>query len=113
MIQTLTSDENSSSLYHRHSKMKVSPSDANSWKLCALTCLALVFLSLIPQLHLWLVRGKDWNGAYVTIQGDEPLYSAYVNALIDGRPRRNAPFAGMDHTPLTPISESTFSIQFV
>jgi hypothetical protein len=72
-----------------------------------------VLLSLIPQLHLWLVRGRDWNGAYVSLQGDEPLYSAYVNSLIDGRARRNDPYAAKDNSPQSPIPESTFSIQFV
>jgi hypothetical protein len=73
----------------------------------------MLVLSLIPQIHLWLVRGREWNGAYVTLQGDEPLYSAYINALIDGRDRRNAPFTARDHTVSSPLGESTFSIQFI
>jgi len=73
----------------------------------------MTFLSLIPQLHLWLVRGRDWNGAYVSLQGDEPFYSAYINSLIDGRARRNDPYAARDNTPQSPIPESTFSIQFL
>jgi len=44
------------------------------WKWCALTSLALVLLSLLPQIHLWIVRGRDWNGAYVSSQGDELIY---------------------------------------
>lgn len=59
------------------------------------------------------MRGSDWNGAYATLQGDEFLYSAYVNALIDGRARRNDPFAGQDSTPQKPLPESSFSVQFV
>jgi hypothetical protein len=86
---------------------------ATQWKWCALTCLAMVLLSLIPQLHLWLVRGQDWNGAYVSLQGDEPFYSAYINTLIDGRARRNDPYAGKDNSALSPLPESTFSIQFI
>ncbi len=73
----------------------------------------MTLLSLIPQIHLWFVRGKDWNGAYVSLQGDESFYSAYVNTLIDGRARRNDPYAARDNTPESPIPESTFSIQFV
>jgi hypothetical protein len=73
----------------------------------------MVLLSLIPQLHLWLVRGRDWNGAYVSLQGDEPLYSAYINSLIDGRARRNDPYAAKDNSPASPVPESTFSIQFL
>jgi hypothetical protein len=73
----------------------------------------MVLLSLIPQIHLWIVRGREWNGAYVVTQGDEPLYSAYINALTDGRPRKNDPFGGQDSTLQAPLPESTFSIQFV
>ena len=73
----------------------------------------MVLLSLIPQIHLWLVRGREWNGAYVSSQTDEPLYSAYVNALIDGRARKNDPFGGTDDSADRPLPESIFSIQFV
>jgi hypothetical protein len=73
----------------------------------------MMFLSLIPQIHLWLVRGRDWNGTYATLQGDEFLYSAYVNALIEGRPRRNDPFAGRVSTAQVTLPESSFSIQFI
>src|SRR6266536_3018691 len=93
--------------------MSTIPRDAATWKWRALTCLAMLVLSLIPQLHLWLVRGRDWNGAYVSPQGDEPLYSAYVNALIDGRTRKNDPYAAKDSTLASPLPESTFSIQFI
>src|SRR5882672_1283273 len=79
----------------------------------ALMAAAVVLLSMMPQIYFWFVRGKDWNGAYATLQGDEFLYSAYINALIDGRPRRNDPFAGRDSTPESPLPESTFSIQFI
>jgi hypothetical protein len=84
-----------------------------NWKWFILPSLAMVLLSLAPQIHLWMVRGRDWNGAYVSPQGDEPLYSAYVNALIDGRARKNDPFGGKDSTASAPLSESIFSIQFV
>jgi len=67
----------------------------------------------MPQIHFWLVRGSQWHGAFATLQGDEFLYSAYLNALIDGRPRRNDPFAGRDSTSESPLPESTFSIQFI
>jgi hypothetical protein len=92
--------------------MRTSPSSA-PWKLGALTCLAMVLLSLIPQIHLWIVRGRDSNGAYVSPHVDEPLYSAYINALIDGRTRRNDPFGARDNSPSAPLPESGFSIQFV
>jgi hypothetical protein len=91
--------------------MNTSSSGEIKWGVLAAT--AMVLVSLIPQIHLWCVRGTDWNGTYAPIQGDEYLYSAYVNALIDGRPRLNDPFAGRDSTPESPLPESTFSIQFI
>src|SRR6185369_15664229 len=93
--------------------MNTSTTHNAGWKLCALTCLAMTFLSLIPQIHLWFVRGREWNGAYVSLKGDEPFYSAYINSLIDGRARRNDPYAAKDNSPQSPIPESTFSIQFL
>ena len=46
-------------------------------------------------------------------KGDEAAYMAYANALINGRPRKNDPFLGVDSTPATPLGESFYSIQFV
>ena len=83
------------------------------WKWCALASLAIVILSLYPQIHFWVVRGSQWNGAFSVVQGDELLYAAYVNALIDSRPRRTDPPAGKDDHPQAPVPESLFSIQFV
>src|SRR5262249_34099716 len=82
-------------------------------KLAAFASLAMVLLSLIPQIHLWIVRGRESNGAYVTIQGDEPLYAAYINSLLHERTRRNDSYGGKDDTPAAPLPESTFSIQFI
>jgi hypothetical protein len=93
--------------------MTTLPRDTARWKWCAITCLAMMLLSLVPQLHLWIVRGRDWNGAYVGPYGDELLYAAYVNALIDGRTRKNDPFGGKDNSASAPLPESIFSIQFV
>jgi hypothetical protein len=93
--------------------MSTSLSYLAGWKLCALTCLAMVLLSLLPQIHLWIVRGREWNGAYVSPQGDELLYSAYINALIEGRTRRNDPFGARDSSLSAPLPESIFSIQSV
>lgn len=93
--------------------MSLSPSHLSKWKWGALASLAMVLLSLVPQIHLWVARGRDWNGAYVSTIADEPLYSAYINALIDGRPRKNDPFGGKNSTSSAPLPESTFSIQFV
>jgi hypothetical protein len=87
--------------------------NSGSLKWCALPAIAIIFLSLVPQVHLWLARGSQWNGAYASVDGDEFLYSAYLNALIDGRPRRNDPFSGRDDNPSAPLPESTFSIQLI
>lgn len=73
----------------------------------------MVLLAMLPQIHLWIVRGREWQGAYTILQGDELLYSAYVNALIDGRPRRTDPATGRDDHPQAPLPESIFSIQFI
>jgi hypothetical protein len=86
---------------------------AFEWKWCALASIAIVILSLAPQIHFWAVRGSAWNGAFTVVQGDELLYSAYVNALISGRPRRTDPPAGRDDHPSAPVAESLFSIQFI
>ncbi len=93
--------------------MNASRSYLISLKWCGLVVTAITFLSLLPQLHFWFVRGSEWQGAYAILQPDESLYSAYLNALIDGRPRRNDPFAGKDSTTKSPLPESTFSIQFI
>ena len=76
------------------------------WKWCALASLAIVILSLYPQIHFWAVRGSQWNGAFSVVQGDELLYAAYVNALVNNRPRRTDPPAGKDDHPQAPVPES-------
>lgn len=84
-----------------------------NWKWGIWGALAITLLSLYPQLLMWGVRGREWNGAYAEFHGDEWVYSAYVQALIDGRPRRNDPYTGRDDLPDQPQPESLFSIQFV
>ena len=91
--------------------MSASTPGDRKWRFALLPALAIAFVSLIPQIHFWIVRGTDWNGAYAIFQGDETYYSAYINALIDGRPRRNDPFTGQDDHPQAPMFESLFSIQ--
>ncbi len=85
------------------------------WRWGLLAALAMMLLSFYPQLHFWVVRGSNWNGSYAVIEGvgDEVAYSAYVNALIDGRPRRNDPYTGRDYNEDKHQSDSLFSIQFV
>ena len=85
----------------------------NDWKWMAWAAIAITVLSLYPQLLMWGARGREWNGTYAEIHGDEWVYSAYIQALIDGRPRRNDPYTGRDERPGDPQPESLFSIQFV
>ncbi len=73
------------------------------------TVLVLVFFTSLPQIYVCLTRGSDWNGAYANLDMDEYAYSAYLNALIDGRPRRNDPYTRNDSYQ----NETLFSIQFL
>ena len=66
------------------------------WKWGILAALALMILGLYPQMHLWAREGRSWAGAYAYFDRDEVAYSAYLQALIDGRPRRNDPYTGYD-----------------
>jgi hypothetical protein len=84
------------------------------WRWGILAVFVLVLISIYPQVHLWLTS-EDWQHAVAYNQGlgDEVAYAAYVNALIDGRPRRNDPYTGRDDLSNSPLPESLFSIQFV
>lgn len=83
------------------------------WKWGALAALALAVIGLYPQINLWITRGSEWHGSYALTQGDEVAYSAYINTLVDGRPRTNDSFSGRDLTPDQPPYETLFAIQFV
>jgi hypothetical protein len=83
------------------------------WRWGVLAATAMTLLALWPQVYLWAERGRAWQGAQAYFYTDEPAYAAYVNALIDGRPRRCDPYTGVDDTPTAPLAESLFSIQFV
>src|SRR6266550_175750 len=88
-------------------------SKTKEWKFAVWGALAFTLLSLYPQFLMWGARGLNWNGSYAEIHGDEWFYSAYVQALIDGRPRRNNPYTGRDDVPGAPQPESVWSIQFL
>ncbi|MCZ2390268.1 MAG: hypothetical protein LC113_04225 [Acidobacteria bacterium] len=79
------------------------------WKYALIPALVMAFLLLYPQINLWMAAGSGWNGAYAASNYDETAYSAYVNSLIEGRPRRNDPFLAVDDTG----TESIYSIQFI
>jgi hypothetical protein len=82
------------------------------WRFGIIAGLFLAVFSLYPQFKMIYLRGADWNGHYAYNDIDEVAYAAYVKALIDGRPRRNDPYTGSDHSAETPQPESLFSIQF-
>jgi hypothetical protein len=83
------------------------------WRLGILAALAMSVLAIYPQLNLWHTRGSQWNGSAASFDFDEAAYAAYLNALIEGRPRRNDPYTGHDDQPDKPQPESLFSIQFL
>lgn len=83
------------------------------WKYAFLSALAALVLALYPQISLWVAQGSNWNGSYFVSNYDEVAYSAYINALINGEPRKNDPFLGLSDTPETPQPETLYSIQFV
>lgn len=83
------------------------------WHWGLLAAAAVTLLSLLPQIDLWFARGAHFSGEYAYIDTDEVAYSAYVNALVDGRPRRNDPYTGRDDRKDAPQPESLFSIQFI
>ncbi|MEO7674273.1 MAG: hypothetical protein ABIU09_09385 [Pyrinomonadaceae bacterium] len=83
------------------------------WKYAIMSAAAALVLALYPQISLWVSQGANWNGSYFVSNYDEVAYSAYVNALINGEPRKNDPFLGLRDTPDTPQPETLYSIQFI
>lgn len=75
--------------------------------------LVLALLAVYPQWNLQSLRGEAYSGAFASCDLDEMAYASYLQALIDGRPRKNDPYTGRDHSNETPQPESLFSIQFV
>lgn len=82
------------------------------WFIGILAGTILGLLALYPQYNLQTLRGTDFQGAFASCDLDEMAYGAYLQALIDGRPRKNDPYSGRDDSPENPSSESLFSIQF-
>lgn len=72
----------------------------------------LAVFAVYPQINLRGLRGGDFQGAFATCDLDEMAYASYLQALIDGRPRRSDPYTGRDDAANTPQPESLFSIQF-
>ncbi len=83
------------------------------WKYAFIAAFAVLILGLYPQISLWVTQGAKWNGSYFVSNYDEVAYSAYVNALINGEPRKNDPFLCVRDTADTPQPETLYSIQFI
>ena len=81
------------------------------WRLGLFAAAVVVVVTSIPQAGLIIKRGGEWQGSYAMIDFDELSYSAYLNAIIEGRPRRNNPYLSPESDGR--IGESYFSIQFV
>src|SRR5688572_6083381 len=73
----------------------------------------MALVALLPQAHFIYERGHEWHGSNVAMHPDEVAYSAYLAALIRGRPRRNDPYTGRRDTAVSSEPESLFSIQMV
>ncbi len=69
--------------------------------------------AIAPQIDLWKTRGGDWKGSYAITDYDEPFYAAYLQSLVEGKPRRNSPYTGAADSAETPQKESYLSIQFL
>lgn len=83
------------------------------WILAIFTGIILSVYALYPQINMWKQRGDNFQGAFASCDLDEMAYASYLQALIDGRPRKNDPYTGRDEAPENPQPESLFSIQFV
>src|SRR5438552_16762832 len=78
------------------------------WRWGIGAALAVMLMSLFPQAHFVVNRGREWQGANAIAHPDEVAYSAYLASLIRGNPRRYDPYTGRDQP-----AESLFSVQFV
>lgn len=79
------------------------------FRLGILVGIFMAFLSLYPQFYFQIKRGENYNGATFYYDFDESAYASYLQALIDGRPRKNSIYQGLEE-PTT--NENLFSIQF-
>ena len=82
------------------------------WRLGLIAAAIVVVITSIPQVGLIAKQRDEWHGSYALIDFDELSYAAYLNALIDGRPRRNNPYTGKESDKYN-TGESYFSIQFL
>lgn len=83
------------------------------WLFSIFAGVILAILAVYPQWNLQKnLRGDRFQGAFASCDLDEMAYASYLQALIDGRPRKNDPYTGRDASPENPQPESLFSIQF-
>ncbi len=82
--------------------------NAKNWKYAALPTLFIVFLAIYPQLNFCIAKASVWQGAYFVANFDEVAYSAYVNALINGKPRKYDQYLAAEAS-----HESLYSIQVI
>jgi hypothetical protein len=75
--------------------------------------LILSLFALYPQFNLQRLRAAEFKGAFASCDLDEMAYAAFLQGLIDGRPRKSDPYTGRDSTTEDPQPESLFSIQFL
>src|SRR5215210_4336651 len=84
-----------------------------NWILAIVAGVILAILAVYPQYNLQKnLRGDNFQGAFASCDLDEMAYASYLQALIDGRPRKNDPYTGRDDSAENPQPESLFSIQF-
>ncbi len=83
------------------------------WLFGAAAGIILAIFALYPQINLQNLRGGEFQGAFASCDLDEMAYASYLQAIIDGRPRKNDPYTGRDDGADKPQPESLFSIQFV
>lgn len=83
------------------------------WKFAIIPVLAITILAIYPQLVLWKDQGSQWKGSFFASNDDEVAYAAYINSLLDGKPRKNDPFLATVDSPDHPHSESLYSVQFI
>lgn len=82
------------------------------WFLATAAGLIAAVLAVYPQYNLQNLRQAEFAGAFASCDLDEMAYASYLQALIDGRPRKNDPYTGRDEAANEPQPESLFSIQF-
>lgn len=85
---------------------------SKTFRYASLAALAVVLITLIPQVSFWLQRGGQWQGAYALSDPDELAYSAYLNSLIQGEPRINNPDTRERPTEIG-REENFLSVQFL